>query len=72
MLDPGRLPEVRVTFHVGLNLVYLVPGETGGMETYARELIPALREVAPRPAPHRVREQRGVRGETAPGARSHA
>jgi glycosyltransferase involved in cell wall biosynthesis len=33
--------------HVGLNLVYLVPGETGGMETYARELIPAL--VAERP-----------------------
>jgi glycosyltransferase involved in cell wall biosynthesis len=28
--------------HVGLNLVYLVPGETGGMETYARELLPAL------------------------------
>jgi len=28
--------------HVGLNLVYLVPGETGGMETYARELIPRL------------------------------
>jgi glycosyltransferase involved in cell wall biosynthesis len=27
---------------VGLNLVYLVPGETGGMETYARELIPRL------------------------------
>jgi glycosyltransferase involved in cell wall biosynthesis len=26
-----------------LNLVYLVPGETGGMETYARELIPALK-----------------------------
>jgi glycosyltransferase involved in cell wall biosynthesis len=25
--------------HVGLNLVYLVPGETGGMETYARELV---------------------------------
>jgi glycosyltransferase involved in cell wall biosynthesis len=24
--------------HVGLNLVFLVPGETGGMETYAREL----------------------------------
>jgi glycosyltransferase involved in cell wall biosynthesis len=33
--------------HVGLNLIYLVPGETGGMETYARELIPAL--VAARP-----------------------
>ena len=28
--------------HVGLNLVFLVPGETGGMETYARELIPRL------------------------------
>src|SRR5919206_876316 len=34
--------------HVGLNLVFLVPGETGGMETYARELIAAL--VAERPA----------------------
>lgn len=33
--------------HVGLNLVYLMPGETGGAETYARELIPALREAAP-------------------------
>jgi len=31
---------------VGLNLIYLVPGETGGMEIYARELIPALREIA--------------------------
>jgi glycosyltransferase involved in cell wall biosynthesis len=28
--------------HVGLNLIYLVPGETGGTETYARELIPRL------------------------------
>ena len=28
---------------VALNLVYLVPGETGGMEVYARELIPRLR-----------------------------
>jgi glycosyltransferase involved in cell wall biosynthesis len=28
--------------HVGLNLIYLVPGETGGMETYGRELITAL------------------------------
>jgi glycosyltransferase involved in cell wall biosynthesis len=27
---------------VALNLVYLVPGETGGTETYARELIPRL------------------------------
>jgi glycosyltransferase involved in cell wall biosynthesis len=31
--------------HVGLNLVYLVPGETGGMEVYARELLPRLAEL---------------------------
>ena len=30
---------------VALNLVFLVPGETGGMETYARELIPRLVEI---------------------------
>jgi glycosyltransferase involved in cell wall biosynthesis len=28
--------------HVALNLVFLVPGQTGGMEVYARELIPRL------------------------------
>lgn len=28
--------------HVGLNLIYLVPRQTGGMEIVARELIPAL------------------------------
>ena len=33
--------------NVGLNLIYLVPGETGGMETYARELIPALLDQRP-------------------------
>jgi glycosyltransferase involved in cell wall biosynthesis len=33
--------------HVGLNLVYLTPGEVGGMETYARELIPALLDERP-------------------------
>jgi glycosyltransferase involved in cell wall biosynthesis len=33
--------------HVGLNLIFLVPGETGGMEVAARELIPALLEQAP-------------------------
>ena len=33
--------------HVGLNLVFLVPGETGGMEVYARELIPELVRAAP-------------------------
>ena len=27
---------------IGLNLVFLVPGETGGMEVYARELAPRL------------------------------
>jgi glycosyltransferase involved in cell wall biosynthesis len=34
--------------HIGLNLVFLVPGETGGMEVVARELIPALIDTAPR------------------------
>ena len=33
--------------HVGLNLIFLVPGETGGMEVAARELIPALIDSAP-------------------------
>jgi glycosyltransferase involved in cell wall biosynthesis len=33
--------------HVGLNLIFLVPGETGGMEVVARELIPALMNAAP-------------------------
>ena len=33
--------------HVGLNLVFLVPGETGGMEVAARELIPELLAQAP-------------------------
>jgi glycosyltransferase involved in cell wall biosynthesis len=33
--------------HVGLNLIFLVPGETGGMEVVARELIPALLNRAP-------------------------
>jgi glycosyltransferase involved in cell wall biosynthesis len=32
--------------HIGLNLIFLVPGETGGMEVAARELIPALLAVA--------------------------
>ena len=33
--------------HVGLNLVFMVPGQTGGMEVAARALIPALRDAAP-------------------------
>ena len=28
--------------HVGLDLLFLAPGETGGMETYARSLVPLL------------------------------
>jgi glycosyltransferase involved in cell wall biosynthesis len=32
---------------VGLDLLFLVPGETGGRETYARELIRAMRSAAP-------------------------
>ena len=33
--------------HVGLNLLFLVPDETGGMEVVARALLPALRDAAP-------------------------
>ncbi|HUB76551.1 MAG TPA: glycosyltransferase family 1 protein, partial [Solirubrobacteraceae bacterium] len=33
--------------HVGLNLIFLVPGRTGGMEVAARETIPALVAAAP-------------------------
>ena len=33
--------------HVGLNLVFLVPGEQGGMEVYARELLRALARERP-------------------------
>lgn len=32
---------------IGLNLLYLVPGETGGTETYARMLIPAIHALRP-------------------------
>jgi glycosyltransferase involved in cell wall biosynthesis len=40
--SPARAPR-----HVGLNLIFLVPSETGGMEVVARELIPALLREAP-------------------------
>jgi len=51
-LAPGpriTLPLVAIAkpLHVGLNLIFLVPGETGGLEVYARELIPALLAQAP-------------------------
>ena len=48
--------------HVALNLVFLVPGETGGMEIYARELIPRLAALRG-PAADRARQPRGRRGE---------
>lgn len=32
---------------IGLNLLYLVPGRTGGTETYARMLIPAIHDLRP-------------------------
>jgi glycosyltransferase involved in cell wall biosynthesis len=35
------------SMHIGLNLIFLVPGETGGMEVAARELTPALVAAAP-------------------------
>ncbi len=43
---------------VGLDLLYLVPGETGGRETYARELVPALLELRPRAGARGVRQPR--------------
>lgn len=43
----GRCNVSLVAVHVALNLVYLVPDETGGTETYARELIPELVAAAP-------------------------
>src|SRR5689334_20105698 len=33
--------------HIGLNLLYLVPGEVGGSEIYARRLVGALATEAP-------------------------
>ncbi len=33
-----------MSLHVGLNMLHLVPGETGGSELYARHLVPALLE----------------------------
>ena len=33
--------------HIGLDLLYVAPGETGGMETYARALVPRLPDALP-------------------------
>lgn len=46
-LRDRRLTSAGARAHVGLNLVFLVAGETGGMEVAARELIPALVAAAP-------------------------
>jgi len=46
--------------HLGLDLLFLVPGESGGRETYARELLGALREL-----PGNLRVTTFVNGETA-------
>ena len=48
------------------NLVFLVPGETGGMEVYARELIPRARGAPRRSSCVRVRQPRGGRGGDGP------
>lgn len=45
--QPGHAREpqgavVKNARRVGLNLLYMVPGETGGLEVYARQLIPRL------------------------------
>jgi len=43
----ARLVDAAKPTHIGLNLIFLVPGETGGMEVAARELIPSLLAEAP-------------------------
>ena len=49
LLGGGAAParSERSLMHVGLDLLFLIPGRTGGRETYARELIAALFELAP-------------------------
>ncbi len=67
--------------HVGLDLLFLIPGETGGRETYAVELIHALAGTRRRPAPDGVRQPGARRGaglrarparDRRPAARAHA
>src|SRR2546423_6997387 len=45
--EEHSVPSALARLHIGLNLIFLVPGETGGMEIAARELIPALLAEAP-------------------------
>ncbi len=46
-MNAAKTTALPLPAHIGLNLIFLVPGETGGMEVAARELIPALLEEAP-------------------------
>ena len=46
------------TLHVGLNVLHLVPGETGGGETVRPA--PCAGAAEPGPAPHAVRGRRGI------------
>jgi glycosyltransferase involved in cell wall biosynthesis len=41
------VPSDLAMTRVGLNLLYLAPGDTGGMETYARALVPRLPDAWP-------------------------
>jgi glycosyltransferase involved in cell wall biosynthesis len=43
-LTPGAGRHMTELRRVGLNLLFLVPGETGGMEVYVRNLVPRLAE----------------------------
>ncbi len=43
----GCLPTEIGALRIGLNLLYLEPGRTGGMETYARALVPLLPDAMP-------------------------
>ncbi len=53
--------------HIGLNLIFLVPGETGGMEVAARELIPALLAAGARGHPlHGLHQPGGRRRDDGP------
>ena len=60
-MDPAKPARAgRKPVHIGLNLIFLVPGETGGMEVCARELIPALLDGGAGDPLHGVRQPRGA------------
>lgn len=61
--SPGR------PLRVALNLVFLTPGEVGGMETYARELLPRLAD-APGVEPVAIVGEGAARDRDAPWAQA--